>query len=331
MMVGRPRFGLVGAGYWGTNLIRNCAEFGVLVAVCDVDDEKLEPIRNRYSEIATTVDYAAMLKGAVDAIVIAAPAQLHAQLAIEAINAGKHVFVEKPLALNIGDAEAVLKASEACGTVVSVGHVVLYHPAVTELFKLLRKQAIGDLWHVRSRRLSYGKLRAHENVWWSFAPHDISLMLELFQETPEFAEASALGRAVPGLSDLVYADYVFSGERSAHIEVGWLEPSKSVRLDVFGTRGVLTLEDHGTHASLLLTPCEVQAGSPIPVLWRGESRSITFANGEPLKIELQAFIDSIMTGKAPITNAKHGVEVVRALAMADLSSNSTTARAEVFA
>ncbi len=331
MMIGRPRFGLVGAGYWGANLIRNCAELGVLVSVCDLDDEKLSPIRNRYPEIATTHDYGAMLKGAVDAIVIAAPAQLHAQLAIAAIDAGKHVFIEKPLALNVSDAQAVVAAAESRGTIACVGHVVLYHPAVTKLLNLLQEQTIGDLWHLRSRRLSFGKLRAYENVWWSFAPHDVSLMLEVFQEAPESAQASALGRTLPGISDLVYADYAFHSNRSAHIEVGWLEPSKSVRLDVFGTRGVLTLEDYGTHASLALTPCEVQAGSPVPILWRGESRTIEFSEGEPLKIELQAFIDAIMTGTPPITDGGHGVEVVRALAMADSARDCSTGRAEVFA
>lgn len=331
MIVSRPRFGLVGAGYWGANLIRNCEELGVLVSVCDVDENKLAPLRNRYHELATTTDFSAMLKGPVDAIVIAAPAQLHARLAIEAINAGKHVFIEKPLALTVPDAEAVMKAAEACGIVVSVGHVVLYHPAVRELVNRLRAGGIGDLWHVRSRRLSFGKLRAHENVWWSFAPHDVSMMLELFQESPEYAQASALGRAVPGISDLVYTDYVFSGDRSAHIEVGWLEPSKAVRLDVFGTRGVLTLEDFGTHATLTRTPCELRPGLPIPELWRGEAENVDFASGEPLRIELQAFIEAIMSNTTPITDVKHGVEVVRALAMADLPSNSTSGRSKVLA
>ncbi len=331
MIVSRPRFGLVGAGYWGANLIRNCEELGVLVSVCDVDDSKLASLRSRYHELATTTDYSAMLKGPVDAVVIAAPAQLHARLAIEAISAGKHVFIEKPLALTVPDAEAVMKAAEDCGIVVSVGHVVLYHPAVRELLNLLRAGAIGDLWHVRSRRLSFGKLRAHENVWWSFAPHDVALMLELFQESPEYAEASALGRAVPGISDLVYADYVFSSDRSAHIEVGWLEPSKAVRLDVFGTRGVLTLEDFGTHAALTRTPCEVRPGSPVPELWRGQPEDVAFPSGEPLKIELQAFIEAIMTNSVPVTSVRHGVEVVRTLAMADLSSNSTSGLSEVLA
>ncbi len=183
--------GVAGAGYWGPNLIRNCAELGILDSVCDLDESALAAVARSYPGVATTTRFEELLARQIQGVIIATPAQIHASMCLEAIAAGKHVFVEKPLALTVGEGEQIGRAAAQAGLVVFVGHVLLYHPAVRKLRALLAEDVIGPIWHLRSRRLSLGKLRNHESVWWSFAPHDIALMLAIMGEEPRSVTLSA--------------------------------------------------------------------------------------------------------------------------------------------
>jgi len=312
------KVGVVGAGYWGPNIIRNLAGRGVLDSVCDTDAAALAKVHAAHPNVATTADFGALLARPIDAVVIAAPAQLHAPMAMRAIASGKHVLVEKPLALSVSDGKQIAAASRAANVTVFVGHLLLYHAAVKKLRALIAEGVIGDVWHVRSRRLSLGKLRTHEDVWWSFAPHDVALILAIMGEEPSGVLASrTMGRNVE-LSDLVYADYEFSHGRSAHVEVCWLDPEKSARLDVFGTRGVLTLTDARQGSTLVVKPIELgKDARGAPVVTRGEEQRVKVDEEEPLAAELSAFIKSVETGVSAETDAEQGVAVLRMLSMAD--------------
>lgn len=315
----QPRIGVVGAGYWGANLIRNLHEMGSLAAVCDADLHRVNEVRGKYGGVPLYVDCDAMLEHArLDGVVIAAPAEMHASLALRVIAAGKHVFVEKPLALSVADAQRVVEAAEAAGVTLFVGHVLLYHPAVRALLQYVNEGRIGRVRHLRSRRLSWGRLRAHENVWWSFAPHDCALMIEIMQSVPVEGRGLLSAYVRPGLGDFAYADFSFADGRTAHIEVSWLDPDKSSRIDVFGSEGTLTFIDAREGASLLLTPCGDRPGANgEPELWRGEPQAVALPPGEPLRLELEAFCRAMRSGSGVPTDGREGLEVVRCLEMVD--------------
>ncbi len=318
----RPfRIGVVGAGAWGMNLIRNAADMGILSAVCDANPRALEVIRVNHPGVTLHCDVRSIARAQLDGIIVAAPAQLHAEIALLAIKNGKHVFVEKPLALNERDATAVVAAAEENHVVAMVGHVLLYHPAVRKILELVAGGAIGELRHMRARRWSYGRLREHENVWWSFAPHDVAVMLQLFGSFPERATQAQHSYLRQGACDFVYTDYVFSGGRSAHLEAGWLDTDKQARIDLFGDRGVISFIDSRQSATLTLTPSEEQLGVRGNVdLVRGITEQVPFGAQEPLRLELAAFCEAISSGEMPLANAAHGLDVVRALAMAEEAS-----------
>jgi UDP-2-acetamido-3-amino-2,3-dideoxy-glucuronate N-acetyltransferase len=292
---------------------------GVLAAVCDSDLHPLNEVRSKYPGVAIYCDVDQMLQhNKLDAVLVASPAATHAQLALRLIEARKHVFVEKPLALSVADAERVVEAAEAAGVTLFVGHVLLYHPAVRALLECVGSGRIGHVRHLRSRRLSWGRLRSEENVWWSFAPHDCALMLAIMKENPVNATGWLSAYVRPGMGDFAYADYAFADGRSAHIEVSWLDPDKSSRIDVFGSKGTLTFIDSREGATLTLTPCGDRLDARgVPELWRGETESIALPAGEPLRLELEAFCRALRGGAAAPTDGREGLEVVRALAMVD--------------
>ncbi len=309
------KVGVIGAGYWGRNLIRVAHELDVLDSVFDTDEAALTRIAQEYPDVGLELDLRALLDRQIDAVLIAAPAPLHAELALEGVASGKHVFVEKPLAMNPDDAATVVRAAGAGGRTLFVGHLLLYHPAVQRMIGLIREGAIGELRHVRSRRLSWGRLRAEENVWWSFAPHDIALILEIFEETPHAVHGSTTAFVRPGIADFAYADLAFSGGRSAHVEVSWIDPDRSSRLDVFGSKGVLRLCDERDGATLTLTRCGDERDASGVQLWREDEQRIDFTPAEPLKTELRAFVDAVRGGTRPLTDGDEGLSVVRVLAM----------------
>ncbi len=310
------KVGVIGAGYWGANLVRVCAELGILESVCDANEAAIAKVAEQYPEVGLEFDLASLLERDIDAVVIAAPAPLHAELALEAIAAGKHVFVEKPLAMSADDGATVVRAARAGGRTLFVGHLLLYHPAVRRMLTLIAEGAIGEVRHVRSRRLSWGRLRAQENVWWSFAPHDIALTLEIFGGAPESVKGATSAFVRPQIADFAYADLIFTGGRSAHIEVSWLDPDKTARLDVFGSTGVLRLTDSRAGAQLTLTPCGERHGDRDHIeLWREDARDIPFGTSEPLAAEMQAFVDAVTDGTRPLTDGEEGLRVVQVLTM----------------
>ncbi|TAM74934.1 Gfo/Idh/MocA family oxidoreductase [bacterium] len=318
MSISSIRLGVVGAGRWGANLIRSCSELGVLQIVCDTAPTALDRVEATYPGVATTTDVDWLLKSPIHGVVVASPAHLHASLARRAIASGKHVFVEKPLALTVADAEKVVSDAERAGVVCFIGHVLLYHPAVRRLLELVRGEAIGRVVHARSRRMGLGRLREHESVWWSFAPHDVALVLELFGEPPTRVTGAQHRASEHPLADFAYADARFGGGGSAHIEVSWLDPGKCSRFDVFGTRGVLSFDDGSAGGTLTLTRCAVEARPGGGRAIRGEPpESILVSEGEPLRYELEAFLSAIATGEPTLSGGRAALEVVRVLAALD--------------
>jgi UDP-2-acetamido-3-amino-2,3-dideoxy-glucuronate N-acetyltransferase len=320
----RPRIGVAGAGKWGMNVVRCCAKLGVLAAVCDADLHPLEEVRARYDGTKVFCDYRTMLELArIDAVAIASPAQLHAEMALQAIDAGLDVFVEKPLALEVADAQRVVEAAREKGRKLIVGHVLLYHPAVRTMLKMIADGVIGEVRHFRSRRLSWGRLRSYEDVWWSFAPHDVAVMLEVFGEEPSAVTCASGAFVRPHIADLTYADFRFSMGRSGHIEVAWIDPDKGSRIDVFGSTGVLTFRDGSAGATLTHARCGDRLNARGQAeLWREEARAIEVPQGEPLSIELEAFCRTVRGGPLPPTHGEEALAVVRTVAMLSESAGA---------
>jgi len=315
------------------NIVRCCAKMGVLAAVCDGDLHPLEEVRAHYPGVKVFCDFDSMLSLAkIDAVAIAAPAQLHAKLALRAIEAGLDVFVEKPLALTVADAQRVVDAARQAGSKLVVGHVLLYHPAVRTMLKIVADGGIGDVRHLRSRRLSWGRLRSYEDVWWSFAPHDVAVMLEVFGEEPSAVTCGASAFVRPHIADVTYADFRFSTGRSAHVEVAWIDPDKGWRLDVFGSTGVLTFSENAEGSKLTLTPCGDRLNARGEAeLYREPSRGIEIPEGEPLAIELEAFCRMARGGRLPPSHGDEALAVVRTVAMIHEYADTPAATTETTA
>jgi UDP-2-acetamido-3-amino-2,3-dideoxy-glucuronate N-acetyltransferase len=308
--------GVVGVGKWGANHVSTVASLGVLGAICDADPALLGNLRARYPDARVTTRFEEMLAMPLDAVVIATPAQTHAALALKAIEAGKHVFVEKPLALTVEDAQSIAAAARLRGVKVFVGHLVLYQQGVRAVLERVRSGSIGEVRHVRARRASYGRLRFVEDVWWSFAPHDVSSMLAIMGEEPIEGSIVRHAYVTPGIADFAYADFKFSGERSAHVEVTWLDPGKGAALDVFGTERTLSLRDFGGKTTLRIVSCGAKCDADARAeLWRGDETLLEFDADEPLRTELEAFIAMILRSESVPSDADAGIKVVRALAM----------------
>jgi len=312
------RLGVIGGGYWGQNIVRTCAELDVLAAVCDSDEQVLARALREHPHTMVFDDLDRMLQEPLDGVMIATPAETHVDFAVRALAKHKHVFVEKPMALSLEEGRRMAAAAEAAGRQLFVGHLLLYHPAVRKIHALLSDNVIGRVWHLRSRRLSLGRLRQRETVWWSFAPHDVALILSLMGEEPESVTASQAGWLSSRIPDVAYADFHFSKGRTAHVEVSWLDPHKSSRLDIFGTNGVITFED--LRSDYRLSVCH---GGSRPDergllrIWRGEAYEVPVEPSEPLREEIVAFLTSVRFGIPAESDAQEGLAVMRALAMAD--------------
>src|SRR5258708_9013062 len=224
------RVSVVGAGYWGKNLVRNFHALGALETVCDVNEETLARMRHDY-HVKTIKDLGGVLSDAiVNAVVIAAPAAQHYELAARALRAGKHVFVEKPLALNAREGKELVELAKKEGLVLMVGHILEYHPAIVELNRLVQEGHLGKIRYIYSSRLNLGKLRTEENILWSFAPHDISVILRILGEVPVHASAQGGSYLNPPIVDTTLTTLEFTGGVKHHIFVSWLYPFKEQKL-----------------------------------------------------------------------------------------------------
>jgi predicted dehydrogenase/acetyltransferase-like isoleucine patch superfamily enzyme len=311
-----PRIAVAGCGAWGRNLVRNFAALGALRAITDPDRDAAAAVAQQNGCLAA--DWRDVLADPrVDGVAIAAPAALHAGLARQALEAGKHVFVEKPLALQVPDAEALCQLAERNDRRLMVGHLLQYHPAFLRLKELVREGALGRLQYVYSNRLNLGKIRREEDILWSFAPHDISMILSLVGDDPERVEAIGARYLHRTIADVTTTHLTFPGGEQAHVFVSWLHPFKEQKLIVVGDRGMAVFDDgEEWDRKLLLYPHRVEWRATLPVPQRGDATPVALEASEPLRNECQHFLDCIRTGATPRTDGREGLRVLRVLARA---------------
>ncbi|MGF1543111.1 MAG: Gfo/Idh/MocA family oxidoreductase [Parvularculaceae bacterium] len=313
-----PKVAVIGAGHWGKNLARNFAELGALAAVCDPNPETAarEAEKNGV-EVKSFEDV--LQDDGVAAVAIAAPAELHADLALEAFAADKHVYVEKPLALTREEGRRMLAAADDAGRVLMVGHLLQYHPAFEAALACVRDGGVGALRYAYSHRLSLGKFRRAENALWSFAPHDVSMLLALFGEAPETVSGRGGSYVTDGVEDEYRVDMTFSGGRRAHVFASWLHPFKEHRLVIVGEKGMIVFEDSNPDAAqkLRLYRHGVAVGDHDPIPTKVDAEAIPYASHEPLKQECAHFLECAATGATPRTDGVEAMAVLDALLRAE--------------
>ncbi len=314
---------VIGAGYWGKNLVRNFHQLGVLKTICDGAQPIRDDMAKTYPDTAVTASVADVLADpAITGVVIAAPAALHHELAARALNAGKHVFVEKPLSLTRTDGEALVRLAAQKQKTLFVGHILHYHAAVIRLKEMIRAGEIGRLQYIYSRRLSLGKIRREENILWSFAPHDISLILGLTGEEPSYVDSVGSNFLHARIADVTMTNLKFPSGIGAHIFVSWLNPYKEQKLVIVGSSGMLVFDDtEPVETKLVLYPHTIDWQNGMPVPHKAESQPIDIAPiwKEPLKAECEAFLTAIQNGTPPLTSGEEGLRVLKILELSQQS------------
>ncbi|MGB7847132.1 MAG: Gfo/Idh/MocA family oxidoreductase, partial [Candidatus Acidiferrum sp.] len=305
-----PRVAVIGAGYWGKNLVRNFHALHALETVCDLNEATLNRIRQEY-RVATTTDYDAVLTDSrVDAVVIAAPATRHHDLALRAFQAGKHVFVEKPLALHVGEGKELVELAKKLNLVLMVGHILEFHPAIIELKRLIQQGHLGKIQYIYSSRLNLGKLRTEENILWSFAPHDISVILQMLNEVPLLASAQGGSYLNPPIVDTTLSTLEFASGVKAHIFVSWLHPFKEQKLCVIGSQRMAVFDDLEQEKKLVIYAHRVNWLERKPVAERDGGQVITIPKEEPLRKECQHFLECVSKVSRPWTDGESALRVL---------------------
>jgi UDP-2-acetamido-3-amino-2,3-dideoxy-glucuronate N-acetyltransferase len=309
----KPKVAVVGVGYWGKNLVRNFRALGALAGLCDTETSIEANYRREYEDIKFYREFSAVLSDdSITAVTLATPAVAHYEMAKAALEAGKDVFVEKPLAVNVKHGEELVELAGRARRILMVGHILRYHPAVRKLRELIRDGALGKINYVYSNRLNIGKIRAEENILWSFAPHDISVLLALLNEMP--ARLSSCGGAYLNseVPDVTLSQFAFPSGVQAHIFVSWLHPFKEQRLVVAGSEKMAVFDDTAEN-KLVLYPHRVEWRNRVPTAIKAEGEVVPLDGGEPLRTECQHFLDCIDSRTAPTTDGAEGLRVLRVL------------------
>ncbi len=306
---------VVGTGYWGKNLLRNFNELGVLYAFCDAEESRRAEHAPNYPSAKSYEAYGDILADQnIDAVAIATPAATHGTLVRQALDAGKNVFVEKPLCLDVAEAESLRDLAVSLGLTLMVGHLLLYHPAFRAVRKFVEAGKLGRLRYIYSNRLSLGKIRKEENALWSFAPHDISMILSLARRMPEKITATGGQYLHDGVADTTLSHLSFSDNLQAHIFVSRLHPYKEHRMVVIGDRGMVAFNDAATGAEKVLSyPHMLEWNGDIPNVSKADAVPIPYGTEEPLNLECAAFLDAVVNGTSPPSNADEGVRVLKVL------------------
>jgi len=308
------KIAVVGHGHWGRNLVRVFHELGVLDAVCDTQPDALAEAGKRYSAVRLVEDYRILLGDvSIDAVVIATPAETHFRLAQAALEAGKHVFVEKPLALRCAEAEKLLTQAAANGRTLMVGHLLRYHPAIRKLKELCLGGELGQIEYAYSNRLNMGMVRREENALWSFAPHDLSVLIYLFDSLP--LQVSAVGGTYlqANIADVSVSNLLFDGGARAHIFVSWLHPFKEQKLVIVGSKRMVVFDDLAPQHKLTLFDKSVEFVNERFVTRRPEAVPVPFEMREPLRNECEHFLECVERRVTPDTDGKEGLRVLLVL------------------
>ena len=317
------KIAVIGAGYWGKNLVRNFHQLGVLKTICDPDPKIQEQMHQSYPDVACSGGFDALLSDpSITAMVIATPAVTHFALAAQALEVGKHVFVEKPLAVTYDEGRQLVAKARAAGKILFVGHILHYHQGVVKLKQMIADGKIGRIQYIYSRRLSLGKIRREENILWSFAPHDISLILSIVGEDPSYVDAVGSNFLHASIADVTMTNLKFPSGIGAHIFVSWLNPFKEQRLIVVGSQGMLAFDDtQPVDEKLVLYPHIINWKNGLPIAEKAAAVAVSLSDHweEPLQAECRAFIEAITTGKQPFTSGEEGLRVLHVLELSQKS------------
>jgi len=312
--VSAARVAVLGCGDWGKNLVRNFHQLGRLTGLFDVDAQRAATFAAQYPGVKAYPAFEQVLADPdIDAVAIATPAEHHASMAIAAVEAGKDVFVEKPLALTADDGRAMVEAARRHGRLLVVGHLLIHHPAVKTIEQLVRSGELGRLEYVYSNRLSMGKIRQEENALWSFAPHDISVILRLTGQMP--LEVTAVGGTYlqPNIADVTVSNLLFDRGIRAHIFVSWLHPYKEQRLVIIGSKKMVVFEDSRPTDKLMIFDKEIAWKNGQFEVTQPKGTSVPFAADEPLASECRHFAECVETRSESLTPGEDGISVLEVL------------------
>jgi predicted dehydrogenase len=324
--------GVIGAGYWGPNIIRNLYEApgAEAVAVADLSKERLEAISKRFPALRVTTDYKDLIGDpSIDAICVVTPVGTHRKLAEEAFAAGKHVFVEKPLAKTVSDAEAIVRASERAGKTLMVGHTFVYNPAVAVVKGILDSDGVGKVHYLDSQRVNLGLHQFDINVLWDLGPHDVSIALYWLDEEPEWVQCTGACFVQPNIEDVVFLMIGFPSGAIAHAHLSWLAPSKLRTTIVIGSKKMVVYDDNQAVEKVKIYDQGVEKleSDELRRSYRaGDIHSPRVPMTEALQVEMRHFIECIRDGKTPRSDGEAGLMVVRVLELAMRSLRSGGAR-----
>jgi UDP-2-acetamido-3-amino-2,3-dideoxy-glucuronate N-acetyltransferase len=306
--------GLAGCGYWGRNLARNLHQMGQLATVCDPSAKILKEVKAAYKGVRTCSKIEDLLGDTkIKAVAIAAPAAQHYDVAKRALLAGKDVFVEKPLALRVPEAEELVELAARKKRILMIGHILEYHPAIQKLKDFVDSGELGDIHYIYSNRLNLGKVRQEENILWSFAPHDISVILLLTGAMPVWASTSGESYLQHDVADVTMTTLAFPGKARAHIFVSWLHPFKEQKLVVIGSRKMAVFDDVVKEGKLKIFDKGIEWKNGQPVTRQTAESTLFFPETEPLREELAHFVDCVRSRKKPRTDGENGLRVLRVL------------------
>lgn len=316
----KEHIAVIGAGYWGVNHVRNFHQLGALGIVCDTSRPSLERIARTFQGVRVENDFRSALSDTnVRGVVIATPAESHYQIARQAIEAGKDVLVEKPLTLDVREGERLVDLARERGALLMVGHLLEYHPAVLRLSQLIESGEIGDLQYIYSNRLNLGKVRREENILWSFAPHDIAIILRLVGGWPDRIAATGGAYLQHGVADVTVTNIEFPTGVRAHIFVSWLHPYKEQRLVVVGSKRMAVFDDVRKEDKLVVYDQGVEFVNGEPITRKNEGITEPIEAAEPLRRQCLEFLECIETRRRPLTDGESGLRVLRVLDAAERS------------
>ena len=311
---------VIGAGYWGKNLVRNFHELGALRIVCDSNEATSEAMQRSYPGIQAVTSLDTVLADpAIKAVAIASPAETHYTVVKEALLKGKDVYVEKPLALTVRQGEDLVQVARREGRILMVGHLLQYHPAVLKLKELIEAGTLGKIQYLYSNRLNIGKLRTEENILWSFAPHDISVLLMLLGQPPLRVTCTGGAYLSERIYDTTMTTLEFRDGIKGHIFVSWLHPFKEQKLVVVGSKAMAVFDDVSAEKLFLYPHTIAWRDGKIPVAQKADHQVIPFDRGEPLKLELTHFLACVAERKRPRTDGNEGLQVLKVLEAAERS------------
>lgn len=317
------KVGVVGCGYWGPNLVRNFRSVPdcTLKVMCDLDEQRLKHLRSLYPEVDGETDYGHMLNGiGLDAVVIATSVRSHYPLARASLLAGKHTFIEKPMAASGEECEELIEIAQKNGLVLMVGHTFLYSPAVRKIKEIVDRGDIGDIRYISARRLNLGLFQKDINVAWDLAPHDISIIQHIMGDQPVTINCRGTAHVTPGIEDVTIMCLTFPNQKTAIIHNSWLDPRKVREMTIVGSRRMIVYDDMAPLEKIRIFDTRVERPPHYDTFAEfhyayhyGDVYIPYIKQEEPLKVECQHFLDCIRTGNTPLTSGKRGLELVQIL------------------